>query len=350
MSSTVNKLVVRDFSHPDLASGAGHAAHDTTHASGLPLEDEEIACWPDKVEVVGGHYAKRVTAVAQSGSFSSLWVPLFNRRRLSVAEPLIPSLYLSEVYKASHAVMDAHRWAVFQLAELRPAADDLFLQSLGMPISAWNPYWKWSCDGTTFFIDTASVLELVVAQDEPIFRLLMSPFRDMAVQVKQSAEEAAICYVNDNALTPRGGSFRRVGAPNWRSLEDATCIAFWLLSEPRRAELSKCADSIRVGGALRIPRAEISVMASVHGYERGSNLLVRSIQAIESTPPWPCTWTTVAILNKRQDEGRVASVPPLQRRPEGTFRQGRASVRQLDLAETKRKLQEFEGCRLRHKE
>lgn len=350
MSSTAKELVVRDFSHPDLASGAGHAAHDTTHASGLPLEHEEVACWPDKVEVVGGHYAKRVTTVAQSGSSSSLWVPLFNRHRLSVAEPLIPSLYFSQAYKASHTVIDAHRWSVFSLAELRPAADDLFLQSLGMPISAWNPYWKWSCDGTTFFIDTASVLELVVAQDEPIFRLLMSPFRDMAVQVKQNAEEAAVCYVNDNALTPRGGSFRKVGAPNWRSLEDATCIAFWLLSEPRRAELSLCADSIRVGGTLKIPRADISVMASVHGYERGSNLLVKSIQAIESTPTWPCSWSTVTVLNKRLHAGRVASVPPLQRRLEGTFRQGRASVRHLDLVETKRKLQEFEGRGLRHKE
>jgi hypothetical protein len=349
MSSRVNEFVVRDFSHPDLACGAGHAAHDTTHTSGLPIEDEEIACWPDKVEVVGGHYAKRVTTVAQSGSFSSLRVPLFNRRRLSVAEPLIPSLYLSEVYKASHALADAHRWSVFQLAELIPAVNDKFLQSLDMPMSAQNPYWTWSCDGTTFFIDTASVLELVVAQDEPIFRLLMSPFRDMAVQAKQSAEEAAICYVNDNALTPRGGSFRKVGAPNWRSLEDATCIAFWLLSEPRRAELSLCANSIRMGGTLRIPRADISVMASVHGYERGSNLLVKSVQAIESTPTWPCSWSTVTVLNKRLHAGRVASVPPLLRRPEGTFRQGRASVRQLDLVETKRKLQEFEGRGLHHK-
>lgn len=292
MSSTAENVVVRDFSHPDLAKGAGHAAHDTNHVSGLPLEDEEVACWPDKVEVVGGHYAKRVTTVAQSGSSSSLRVPLFNRHRLSVAEPLIPSLYLSDAYKASHTVIDAHRWSVFRLAELRPAADDLFLQSLHMPISAWNPYWKWSCDGTTFYIDSASVLELVVAHDEPIFRLLMSPFRDLAVQVKQNADEAAIYYVNDNALTPRGGSFRRLGAPNWRSLDDATCIAFWLLSEPRRRELSLCANSIRVGGKLHIPRVEIAVMTSVHGYGQGSNLLVRSIQAIESTPPWPYSWTT----------------------------------------------------------
>lgn len=343
MSSTTNELVVRDFSHPDLASGAGHAAHDTTHASGLPIEDEEIACWPDKVEVVGGHYAKRVTTVAQSASSSSLWVPLFNRRRLSVAEPLIPSLYLSEVYKASHAVADAHRWSVFQLAELSPAVDDEFLQSLGMPMSPQNPYWKWSCDGATFFIDTASVLELVVAQDEPIFRLLMSPFRDMAVQVKQSAEEAAIYYLNDNALTQRGGSFRRVGAPNWRSLDDARCIAFWLLSEPRRRELSLCADSIRLGGKLHIPRVEISVMTSVHGYERGSNLLVRSIQPIESTPLWPISWTTLTILTKREGKGRVARIPPLQRRPEGTFRQGKAAVRQLDCIETKRIAHAFEG-------
>ena len=42
---------------------------------------------------------------------------------------------------------------------------------------------------TTYFIDTVSLLELVVAQDEPLFRLLMSPLKMRSCRYRQGAKK-----------------------------------------------------------------------------------------------------------------------------------------------------------------
>lgn len=238
---------------------------------------------------------------------------------------------------------EQHHWSVIHLNDLIPANDDPFLHSLGASVSLRNPYFKWTNDGTTYFIDTVSLLELVVAQDEPLFRLLMSPFSDEAVQVKAKDDEVVIFYANDTALTSRGCAFRRVGSPNWDSFETAVCIAYWLAARDRRLELSACADSLRTGAAPRIPRVHISIMAGVRGYERDANVLVRSIRPLESTPLWPCEWKVVTVLNRRGSRGRVMTVPPFQRRPEGTVRQGRASVQKLGAAEVSAMIRLFKG-------
>ena len=341
MPSTFDQLSARDFSHADFADKDGHAAHATAHASGLPLLDDEIACWPDGVDVLSDRYAKRTKTTFRSGLHGMVWTPLFNRPRLFAAEPLIPSTYLSGANVAAHGMTEQHRWSVIHLNDLTPADDDPFLHSLGAPVSVRNPYLKWTNDGTTYFVDTVSLLELVVAQDEPLFRLLMSPFRDEAVQVKTKGDEIVIFCANDTALTSRGGAFRRVGSPNWDSFETAACIAYWLVAPDRRLELSACADSLRSGAAPHSPRVHSSIMAGVRGYERDSNLLVRSIQPLESTPLWPCEWKVMTVLNRRGNRGRVMTVPPFQRRPEGTVRQGRASVQKLGAAEVSAMIRRF---------
>jgi hypothetical protein len=339
MPSSFDQLSARDFSHADFADKDGHAAHSTAHASGLPLMPDEIASWPDGVDVIADRYAKRIKTASRSGLHGTVWTPLFNRRRFLATEPLIPSTYLSAENIATHGMTEQHRWSVIHLHELIAANHDPFLHSLGVPVSSRNPYLKWKNDGTTYFIDTVSLLELVVAQDEPLFRLLMSPFRDGAVQIKTRGEEVVIFCVNDNALTTRGRSHSK---PVW-DFETVACIAYWLCASDRRLELSECADSLRRGAAPHIPRVQSSVMADVHGYERDSNLLVRSIQPLESTPLWPCEWKVITVLNRRENGGRVMTVPPFHRRPEGTVQQGRASFQNLGSAEVSAMIRLFKG-------
>ena len=125
-----------------------------------------------------------------------------------------------------------------------------------------------------------------------------------------------IFCANDTALRSRGGAFRNAGMPIWDSFETVACIAYWLAASDRRLELSECADSLRRGVAPHIPHVQSSIMAGVRGYERDSNLLVRSIQPLESTPLWPCDWKTMTIFNRRGNIGRVMTVPPFQRRQE----------------------------------
>jgi hypothetical protein len=340
MPSSFDRLSARDFSHTDFAGKDGHAAHSTAHASGLPLMADEIACWPDGVDVISDRYAKRIMTASRSGLRGTVWTPLFNRRRFLATEPLIPSTYFSCEHMATHCMTEQHRWSVIHLNDLISADHDPFLHSLGVPVSARNPYLKWRNDGTTYFIDTVSLLELVVAQDEPLFRLLMSPFKDGTVQVKTSGEEVVILCTNDTAFTSRGGANRK---SIWDSFETVACIAYWLAASDRRLELLECADSLRRGAAPHIPCVQSSIMAGVRGYERDSNFLVRSIQPLESTPLWPCEWKVMTILNRRENRGRVMTVPPFQRRPEGTVRQGCASFQKLGSAEVSSMIRLFKG-------
>ena len=161
----------------------------------------------------------------------------------------------------------------------------------------------------------------------------MIPFRDEVVQVKARGEEVMIFCANDTALRSCGGAFRNAGMAIWDSFETVACIAYWLAASDRRLELSECADSLRRGVAPHIPRVQSSIQAGVRGYERDSNLLVRSIQPLESTPLGPCEWKIMTILNRRGSIGRVMTVPPFQRRQEETVRQGRASFQKIGSTE-----------------
>jgi hypothetical protein len=339
MSSSYELLGVTDFSHPDFVCSGGHAAHATDHVSGLPLDEGTVACWREGIDVISGHYATRIRAIATTGSSSTLWTPLFNRKLLSSAETLISALYFSDTYVSDNCLSVGQHWAVFRVSDLQPAINHPFLQSLGTPLSARNPYWMWIDHGTRFFIDTISILELIIAQDEPLFRLLMSPFRDLAAQAARFGEhEAVICYLDKSALAQRGERFRAITPPRWRSVDIATCIVHWLLSDSRRRELQSCAESVRTGTSLYVPRTDVAVMTSVNGYEHGSNMLVRTIRPLESTPLWPCSWKSVAIVDKPEVMGQAAVFSPIQRRTEGTFRQGPATVRKLDRTEVERVL------------
>ena len=142
MPSTFDQLSVRDFSNADFADKDGHAAHATAHASGLPLLDDEIACWPDGVDVLPDRYAKRSKTTSRSGLRGTVWTPLFNRPLLFASEPLIPSTYLSGANVAAHGMTEQHHWSVIHLNDLIPANDDPFLHSLGASVSLRNPYYS----------------------------------------------------------------------------------------------------------------------------------------------------------------------------------------------------------------
>lgn len=341
MSLGFDQLSVRDFSASGFTDKNSLPAHATAHTSGLPLLDDEIAFWPDGVDVFHDRYAKRVVTISKSKRTSILWVPLFNRPGLLAYHALSPAIYLSDASVSAHGLRQGHRSSLLDLNGLVVASNDPFLRAIGVPVSDRNPYLKWKRKGTTFYIDTVSMLELVVARDEPLFRLLLSPFRDAGVRVHATGNLLSILWADDRVLASRGGDSRSIGLSKCYSFEMATCIAYWLGSPDGRSELSLCADSLRRGTTPHLPRIENSIMASVHGYERGKNFLVNAIQPLALTPQWPCNWGAITVLNRREGKGRVMAVPKAWRQKNGTLWRRAAKFRNLDSIEAEGMIRSF---------
>ena len=213
--------------------------------------------------------------------------------------------------------------------------------------SASNPLLQWTHDRITYVVDSVTVLEAMIADDEPMFRLLLSPFRDIAVQARRVGDEAVIFCPDATALTPRGEAFRKVHPVRCDSVEDALRIAYWLGATANVAELSLCVESIRRKAPLRLPVASWAISAGLGGYERGSRFIVASIRRIENSASCPSDLVSLTILDQRAGRGRVYPVRPHAIRSDRTLRPlgYRSRVEKLGAEETEVRIKAFKGMR-----
>jgi hypothetical protein len=339
--------MLQDFSDPYLVSDGRHMAHQTTHPSGMPLTDAHVATWPIAIEAAGDRYAKRVRTLDDDGQQGTMLLPMFNRLDFLESNALIPSLYMSPGKAASHDLRASHRWSILDFAKLCPADDDPLFAELGLRQSASNPLLQWTHDRITYVVDSVAVLEAMIANDEPMFRLLLSPFRDIAVQVRRVGDEAAIYFPDAMALRPRGEAFRKVHPTRYDSIEDALCLAYWLGSTTNVADLSFCVESIRRKAPLRLPLAPWAISVGLRGYERGSKVLVASIRRIENSASCPSDLVSLTVLDQRAGRGRVYPLRPHALRPDGTLRRLTYSspVEKLGAEETEVRVRAFKEMR-----
>lgn len=339
--------MLQDFSDPYLVADGRHMAHQTKHPSGMPLTDAHLATWPIAIETAGDRYAKRVRTLDDEGRYGTMLLPIFNRLDFVESNALIPSLYLSPGKAASHDLRESHRWSILDFAKLCPADDDPLFAELGLGQSASNPLLRWTHDRITYVVDSVTVLEAMIADDEPMFRLLLSPFRDIAVQARRVGDEAVIYCPDATALTPRGEAFRKVHPMRCDSVEDALRLAYWLGATANVAELSFCVESIQRKAPLRLPVASWAISAGLRGYERGSKFLVASIRRIENSASCPSDLVSLTVLDQRAGRGRVYPVRPHAIRPDRTLRllRYRSGVEKLGAEETEVRIKAFKGMR-----
>lgn len=287
-----------------------------------------VAVWPIAVEVVDGEYMRHLTALLPDGSSEDLFVPLFSRRLHADSETTVPGLYLSDAHLSSCLWKSEQQWKVIKLGAIEAAKDEFSCEEVGITFGDRNPLCKWRDGDMTYFVDSSTLLEHVVSVDEPLFRLLLSPFRDCWVQANWTSDRVVLCFFHPDGFNLRSNAIRQRGSK--RILHaDLACMAHWMASSRNRLEIERCAESIRQGGPLHVPNNSTAIMASISGYSRGNSFLVRSLAPLGSTPIWPTPWSEVIVIDRCSGRGYVVKIEGQTSRGEGTLRPPRQSASPL---------------------
>jgi len=260
-----------------------------------------VTCWPLGIEVVGDRYAKRMRLVDDGGNAASVLLPLYDREYLLPHRPLNQSLSVSSRRSATHGLESVRLDVVLDPKTLVPIETDPLLEELQMCAAEGERFYAWAAGGTTYFLDSVTLLEARVARDEPMFRLLLSPFREMAAQVRLDSGGSRILLSNVAAFRPR----RKTS--HWRlaryQAEFALCLTHWLACPQNLSQLEDCADSIRRKRSLHIPAFRRPLRAWISGYQRGAKCLVSGIHFRHEMFLWPCNTRHFTVLDQRAGTG-----------------------------------------------
>ncbi len=260
-----------------------------------------VTAWPLGIEVVGDRYAKRMRIVADGENAVSVLLPLYDRAYLLPHQPLNQSLSVSSRRLASHGLDEVSLDVVLDPKALVAIEADPLLDELKLCVTEGRHFYAWTAKGTTYFVDSVTLLEARVARDEPMFRLLLSPFREVAAQVRFDSDGSKILLPNVAAFRPR----RKTS--HWRldryRTEFALCLTHWLAYPTNLSQLEKCADSIRRKGSLHIPTFRRPLQAWISGYQRGAKCVVSRIHFPHEMFLWRCNTRHFTLLNQRAGTG-----------------------------------------------
>lgn len=265
------QLAVIDYSDPL------HPHHRYSKSKSRDDFDQgTLFCWPTSIEVVNGRYAKRlITSGVPEGS--EFLVPLFYRRSLSPSSPLYCTTNLPDKLVSSLGLKIENYEISLNVSAIQPLLQSDLIDRIGLIPQSTNGIYSHSFTPYNFLVDSATLIETLIAPDEPLLRLLLSPFRSSTVRVKNSDERITVALKDLYSIAPRPPSQMNIN--NARNIFSAAqCLASWLTSPERMMQLAMTADSIIDKRSLHVPTYRAQAKACIEGYRLGHEVLVRRIR------------------------------------------------------------------------
>jgi hypothetical protein len=278
------------------------------HSSQVPAA-KDIAVWPSDLKVLEGDYVKELTIQHAAGRHGRVLLPLFNRRQPHGPDALTPNIYgtLGARPGTAHQVTTS---AMIDLSKLtlvgqgpRPSASPP-----GPEVSARVPLYECGMlyrrmDRRRLRFDAVTLLEHLIAIQESLFRLLLSPFRELNVMHRRVGEASCLALFGAAATARRGrGSTSRT-----TTFSVATCLSHWLNEPGRLSELNACARSILGTGALYVPRYEVTTRVIISGIQVGDVIRVQKMTPLRAGSFWPVTRWPLVVIDVTRVSGQLFS-------------------------------------------
>jgi hypothetical protein len=289
----------------ECAAATAGASVDALHPSRIPLAADEIAFWPTDLRVQEGLYVKELTTLNLDGRQTRMLLPLFNRHGLRTSARLTPNIFRARVARSARPRQVEFN-ATIDLGELTLVQPEALSSSVPSDPSASTRVPHYECsprrraERRRLRFDAVTLLEALIAKDEPVFRLLLSPFRELHVMHRCSDEVSCVGLVDPSAFASRAV----ISRVSTTSFSLATCLAHWLGEPGMLSELSACARSILGVGPLYVPRCAVTALVNISGFEIGGVVHVQRITPFRAGAFWPTARRQLAIIDFAKKTGR----------------------------------------------
>ena len=296
---------VRNFTVDECAPATAGASVDALHPSQMPLAADEIAFWPTDLKVLDGLYVKELTTLNLDGRQNRMLLPLFNRHGLRRSERLTPNTYRAAGGRSGppkpvtfSATIDLGELTPVQPGTLSSSAPSDPSASARVPVYECSPRRRAASRQLRF--DAVTLLETLIAKDEPIFRLLLSPFRELHVMHRQTDEVSCVGLFGAAALASRAATSN----VSTTSFSLASCLAHWLGEPAKLSELNACARSILGVGPLYVPKCAVTALVNISGFQLGGVVWVQRMTPFRAGGLWPMARRQLVILEVSKNTGR----------------------------------------------
>lgn len=296
---------VRNFTVNECAPAAAGASVDAQHPSLVPLAADEIAFWPTDLRIQEGLYVKELTTLNLDGRQTRMLLPLFNRHGLRTSERLTPNIYRAPVARSVrskqvtfNATIDLGELTLVQSETLSSSVPSDPFVSTRVPLYQCSP--RRRAESRRLRFEAITLLEALIAKDEPVFRLLLSPFRELHVMHRCSDEVSCIGLFDSSAFASRAA----ISTVSTTSFSLATCLAHWLGEPGMLSELSACAQSILGVGPLYVPKRAVTTLVKISGFELGGVVQVQRMTPYRAGGFWPIARRQLAIIDVVKKTGR----------------------------------------------
>jgi hypothetical protein len=148
--------------------------------------------------------------------------------------------------------------------------------------------------------DAVTLLEALIATDEPMFRLLLSPFRELNVMQRQVNGVACVAVTDASAFEPRDG----LSKASTTTFSVASCLAYWFGEVGMLSELAACARSILGAGPLYVPKGGGITPVKIRGYQLDGFVQVQRMTPARASSFWPLTSRHLVIIDIQKETGR----------------------------------------------
>jgi len=284
---------VRNLTVDGCAPALAGASVNALHTSRVPLAADEIAFWPTNLTIRDGAYVKELTVESLDGRQSRLILPLFNRQGLRTSAALTPNVYRASAARSRSSVRVAFR-AEIDLGQLTRVQEG---DRARVPM--------YECDTGKRIgkhrlrIDAITLLEALIAKDEPMFRLLLSPFRELNVMHRRIDGMACVAVLDAAAFEPRTGTT----LPS-TTFSLVSCLAYWFGEPGRLSELATCARSILGTGPLHVPKCAGVTPVNVSGYQVDGLVQIQRIAPAQLAGFWPISPRCLVMIDLQKEAGR----------------------------------------------
>jgi hypothetical protein len=269
--------------------------------------EPEMFCWPASIEIVEGRYAKRLIT-NRFGNQNHYLVPLFYRRGLNPSSELLCTNTIPTDLLNQHAMRPALFELDLEVSEIHVVKNSDLLDQLSLIPRSRNQIYSWKSGQTTFLADATTLIEALIASDEPLFRLLLSPFRGAVVEIRTLPGQLVIFLRTLDCAMPR--RFKSPPSDLQQKLRAAgKCLLHWLTSSEHSTQLSLCAASILAQQPLHVPTFQARVSAEIVGYRLGNEVLVRQLRVPRRSELCTAAPTNFSLICQQQRAYQVVSSP-----------------------------------------
>jgi hypothetical protein len=185
----------------------------------------------------------------------------------------------------------------FNPADLQVAEPNTLLKHYDQVCVERLPFYSVRVYDQTIIFDPITLIETFVADDEPTFRLLMSPFRDSAIFCVAERGMVSLCTHLGSFCHPSKGDRPLPLLPQ------ALCIAKWFSYKDGRRELDRCANALRSGRPVYVPKLPEETFIEVSGIAGEKHFFVQRILTPRPAAWWRAPVPTVRFVHVGAERG-----------------------------------------------